>query len=202
MYNDLRKEITDKMEQEQICSLCSLLTEYEFDFLSRLQYEIANNREIRSEIASEGGFCGFHYRQFKKIASGRTNALLLKTIMEESAFDSEEFKINCRICQANDKLEDELVGKELELLQDNAFMERFSLSTGLCFEHLHEILRRQTDSEKKKWLIKTNQMQINRIFPDIESILNAKSFYEVPREKRHLISVMVLKLSGRRTLGL
>ena len=99
------EEIINRIINEDGCPLCAMVLDFEFDFLAKLQHEVAVDESTRKEIANEGGFCDFHFRQFKKIADGKTNILLLKTIIEEKIYESLLEERECRICTAVSKYE-------------------------------------------------------------------------------------------------
>lgn len=120
--------------------LCNAIIDYEFDLLSKLQYEIHNDENIRKEVTEEGGFCDFHFRQFKKVAGGFTNIVLLKSLIENNNFVNDNFKINCRLCKQVDNYENLLITAQYELLGEESFRKNFYDTSGLCFEHFNKVI--------------------------------------------------------------
>ena len=107
------------------CPVCNAIIDYEFDLLSKLQYEIHNNESVRKEVAGEGGFCDFHFRQFKKVAGGFTNIVLLKALIESGSYEKDNFEIECRLCKQVDSFENSLITAQYELLKDESFKKKF-----------------------------------------------------------------------------
>ncbi len=184
------------------CAVCSAIIDYEFDLLSKLQYEIHNNESIRKEVAEEGGFCNFHFRQFKKIASGLTNIALLKSLIESSSYKKDNFKIECRLCKQIDSYENSLISAQIELLKEESFKKKFYNTTGLCFEHFRQVISMCDNENIKNWLKEIHVVQIEKMQSDFEYMLQFKSFYEIDREKRKLINIMIEKFAGRKTHAL
>jgi hypothetical protein len=200
MDEKIKNKILEKMSKKRGCPLCSLISDHELSVLSKLQYLINHEEKIRIEIAVEGGYCDFHFRQFKKIANGKTNIILLKTILEYGVFNA-DYKIQCRICKLVDDFEKNLIKTGYELLKNEKFRNKFTAMPGLCFPHLKEVTKLCTkDLSEKVWEI--NAVQFKQILHDFTEMQQIKSFYEIDRWKRDLINIFIEKLAGRRTRGL
>jgi hypothetical protein len=184
------------------CPVCNAIIDYEFDLLSKLQYEIHNNESVRKEVAAEGGFCDFHFRQFKKVAGGFTNIVLMKSLIENGSYTNNNFKINCRLCKQIDSFENSLITAQYELLKDESFKKKFSGTTGLCFEHFNQVISICNNEDLKNWLKEIHIRQIKRMKEDFDFMLTFKSFYEIDRGKRALINTMIEKFAGRKTHAL
>ena len=184
------------------CPVCNAIIDYEFDLLSKLQYEIHNNESVRKEVAEEGGFCDFHFRQFKKVAGGFTNIALLKSLIESSSYADNNFRINCRLCKQVDSFENSLITVQYELLKDESFKKKFCDTIGLCFEHFNQVILICDNEDIKNWLKEIHVEQIKRMREDFDFMLTFKSFYEIDREKRALINTMIEKFAGRKTHAL
>ncbi|MHB1687156.1 MAG: hypothetical protein ACYCVH_07265 [Ignavibacteriaceae bacterium] len=209
MNNDYKNIILKNINTEPglssakaACPLCNALMDYEFDLLAKLQYEIHNNESVRKKVAEEGGFCDFHFRQFKKIASGLTNILLLKSLVESDSYKKESFNIECRLCNQIDSFENALIIAQYELFKDDSFKHKFSDTIGLCFVHFNKIISISDDAEIDKWLKEIHIDQIKRTKEEFDFMLRFKSFYEIDREKRKLINIMIEKFAGRKTHAL
>ncbi len=184
------------------CPVCNAIIDYEFDLLSKLQYEIHNNESVRKEVAEEGGFCDFHFRQFKKVAGGFTNIALLKSLIESNSYADNNFRINCRLCKQVDSFENSLITVQYELLKDESFKKKFCDTIGLCFEHFNQVILICDNEDIKNWLKEIHVEQIKRMREDFDFMLTFKSFYEIDREKRALINTMIEKFAGRKTHAL
>lgn len=184
------------------CPICAMMMDYEFDFISKIQYAVSNYKKTREEIASEGGFCDFHFRQFKKIANGKTNILLLKSIIEMGSYKNKNFSVKCRICKNVDEYEKEIVSSFSSYLNEPGFRTKFENSTGICFNHLGMIKTLIEDKTILEWLSDTHINQIERLYQDFDDMSKIKSFYEIDRSKRKLINVLIEKLAGRKTRSL
>jgi len=210
MYTDeTNKQIIEKIETElsetdtnKGCPLCSIIMDYEYDLLCEIQYEITNEKSSRDQIAGEGGFCDFHFRQFKKIASGKTNVLFLKTIVDTGTYKKENFTINCRLCKSVDKYEEQLLKIFAEYLSTENSRLKFESSNGICFVHLRMLDKYIEDKKISEWLRQTHIHQIERMQPDFDFMNNINSFYEMDSEQRRLINILIEKLAGRKTRSL
>ncbi len=196
------KPTTGLLNSKAGCPVCNAVIDYEFDLLSKLQYEIHNKESVRKAVAEEGGFCDFHFRQFKKVAGGFTNIALLKSLIESGIYEEDNFKVECRLCKQVDKFENLLVKAQYELLTEDSFREKFYSTAGLCFEHFNQVILISNDEDIKSWLKRIHVEQIKRMKEDFEYMLTFKSFYEIDREKRALINTMIEKFAGRKTHAL
>ena len=199
---EFTEKIFEKIENEQGCPLCSMVMDYEFNMLATIQYEVTQNDSVRKQIAMEGGFCDFHFRQFKKIANYKTNILLLKALVEFGMHKDVNANINCRFCNAVDQFEDELIRYASELFTDKNFLDRFNMSNGLCVIHLRKILGNINDEELKRIILQIHRDQIDSFKPTLEMMNSATSYLNVDISKRGLINVIIQKLVGRKTAGL
>jgi len=202
LAKSIKIELIEKIGTESGCPICSIILDYEFHLLSKLQYEISNDEQIRKEIAIQGGFCDFHFRQFKKLANGKTNIIFLKSIIEEGAFKKENFKVKCSICKKVDNYQTAVVKSFVDLLPEKENAEKFDQSNGICFEHLELVCDFIDDEKIKNWLRKIHVVQIERLQKDFDYMNNANSFYEIERAKRGLINALIQKLTGRKSGGL
>lgn len=191
-------------EPEKIdgCIICSLVMDYEFNLISKLQFNISTDKIIREEVAAEGGFCDFHFRQFKKIANGKTNILLLKSIIESGSFRNKNFLANCRICSDINQYEQKVVEIFPFLFNNQNFRKSFENSIGICFDHLKMVTNIIENKNISDWLFNTHMNQIGRLQKDFDDMNKIKSFYEIDRNKRKLINILIEKLAGRKTRSL
>jgi hypothetical protein len=183
------------------CVDCHMVLDYEFDVLAKLQFDIYTDETMRKEVADEGGFCAYHFRQFKKIANGLTNILLLKTMLECDKYKKENYNIECRVCRRVNNYEDLLMTAQYELLKETTFRSKFNDSTGLCFEHFSRIIS-LCNNECATALRKIHIEQIERLQPVFAEMSALRSFYDIDREKRALINIMIEKFAGRKTHAL
>lgn len=203
MSSDILKNIIiKKLESDSGCSICSTILDFEFQLLSKIQYEIAFDENIREEIARDGGFCDFHFRQFKRLANGKTKIVLLKKIIESGAYKNYNFNIRCRICKEVNDYELTLLQIFIKLLTDNGNKERFEKSNGICFVHLELVKNLTGNQAMKNWLHEIYANQIVRLRKEFDEMDNVSSYYEIDRGKRKLINSLIQKLTGRKSGGL
>ncbi len=207
--SEINKEILQLLENQfehpdeiNGCPVCSILMDFEFKFISKIQYSITKDKTYREEIAAEGGFCDFHFRQFKKIANGKTNISLLKTIIESGSYKNKNFVIDCRICKEVDNYEEEAIQSFLVFLNDNDAKSKFEKSNGICFDHLRMLTKLIPDLETLEWFYNTHFNQISSLQSDFDAMNKIKSYYEIDRDKRKLINILIEKLAGRKTRSL
>lgn len=193
--------LINSMNSEAGCPLCSVVLDYEFEFLAKLQYKVSNDSSFRKEIANKGGFCDYHFRQFKKIANKKTNILLLKSIIEEKFYHKEKFIIDCCICKAVNNYERKCIETFIKIFQDDINKKKYEETNGICFIHLMQIKNITGDINFIHWLEKNYIQHIEKLGPVFEEMSN-RSFYEIEREKRMLINVLIEKLTGRKSRSL
>ena len=197
-----KEELSERISTENGCPLCSMMMDYEFNQIAHIQYEVSNNKIIREMIASEGGFCDFHFRQFRKIANGKTNISLLKSIIEAGAYKEENFQIECRLCKSVNEYEYNLLRVFAEFLSEKEKRTQHEKTNGICFSHLKRLNDFIEDENTKCWLHKVHIEQIERMQTDFDFMNALKSFYEIDREKRKLINILIEKLAGKKIGGL
>jgi sarcosine oxidase delta subunit len=190
-------EIFKKMEQSLYCPLCSLVEEVEFDTLADLQYDVTHRHEVREAVAEEGGFCDYHFRQFRKIASAKTNALLLIAMLERFAQPEMHFVVSCRFCSHLDEYEGRLIEAFSHMLTDSSFQVRYADHNGLCKRHLKSVRVLVSNEITRGWLVEVHRSQMLKEIPFLEQIAT-KSYYDASRLARGSISRTVEKFVGRR----
>lgn len=199
---EFKKLIFDKIESEPGCPLCSLLMDYEFNLLANIHYEVTRNESIRKQIASEGGFCDFHFRQFKKIANYKTSITLLKSLIDSEIHKNINTNINCHLCNEIKLFENELILFTTDLFNDFDFLhDKFKNSNGFCIIHLKSILQNIKDQNLIDTLTQFHHEQIERFKPIIELMNSSKSYLEISMSNRGLVNVLIQKFAGRKTGG-
>jgi len=196
---DFKKEIIKKIKNKINCPLCSIITDYEFNLLAKIQYDITYDENFRKQIASEGGFCDFHFKQFKKIANAKTNMFLLLSIIESEVYMNIDFENHCRLCKSIDLLEKKLVKYTVDLFHDFEFQNIFENSYGLCNVHIKTVLKEIKEDELRDWIIKIHREQIESLKSDLHSMSSVKSYFEISADKRKLICFLIEKFAGRKS---
>lgn len=200
--NNIKQEILYKIDNEQGCSLCSLILDFEFQLLSKMQLDVSNDENVRNRIARKGGFCDFHFRQFKKITNGKTRIVFLKAILDQEAYKKESFKVDCTLCKSIENYEQELIENLIEILTEEQTLKKFEVSNGICFDHLQKVKNLLVDLQLKKYLHEITIKQLNRLKEDFEYMSKIDSYYEIDHSKRNLINALIQKLTGRKSGGL
>jgi hypothetical protein len=191
------QRILTKMEHSMYCPLCSLLDDTEFNLMASLQYDVTMRREVREAVAEEGGFCDYHFRQFRKLASAKTNALLLAAMVERFARPGMQFVDNCRLCGHLDEYERQLTEAITHLLGESSFQARYSDHRGMCNYHLRSVEGLVSDEAIRGWLAGMNKEQLRRELPFLEE-LATNSYYDTSRLARGSIPRTIEKFVGRR----
>lgn len=195
---DFKKEIINKTKNKINCAICSIITDYEFNLLAKIQYDITYDDTFRKQIASEGGFCDFHFSQFKKIANAKTNMLLLLSIIESEVYMNIDFENQCRLCKSIELFEKNLIKYVIELFYDIEYQNIFEKSYGLCCVHIKTVLKEIKEDELKNWIIKIHREQIYSLKSDLHLMSSVKSYFEISADKRKLISFLIGKFAGRK----
>jgi hypothetical protein len=198
---EFEEKILKKIEESMRCPLCSLVDGEEFNMLSHLQYDVSQDPEVREAVAREGGFCEFHFRQFRKIANARTNALLLIALVEQFSKRDNHLTLNCRLCAHLDDYEAHLIEAVISLLKETSFRENYEMHTGLCLEHLSAVRPLMVDDDLQRWLNDVCRIQMQRETASLEQMAT-KSYYDTSRLVRGSVSRTVEKFVGRRALSL
>jgi len=194
---EYEQRISRKMEQSLYCPLCSLVDDAEFEMLSMLQYDVTRQPDTREAVANEGGFCEYHFRQFRKIANAKTNALLLKVMVERFAQPETQFVVNCRFCNHLDEYEGQLVKTISHMLAESSFQVFYAEHRGMCKRHLRSAEAMVSDEATRGWLEEVHRSQMLREIPFLEQ-LATKSYYDTSRLERGSVSRSIEKFVGRR----
>jgi hypothetical protein len=189
--------ILRKMEKSLYCPLCSLIDDAEFDMMSHLQYDVTHKPDVREAVAEEGGFCDFHFRQFRKIATAKTNALLLMAMIERFGKSEKQFIVNCRFCAHTEGYEGRLTEAMSHMLTENSFRVIYADHRGMCKGHLGSLTELISDEKTRKWLGAVHRNQMLRETPFLEQIAT-KSYYDTSRLARGSIPRTTEKFVGRR----
>ncbi len=189
------------MDESGRCPVCHLIDNAEFDMLSHVQYDVTHNTNVREAIVNEGGFCEFHFRQFRKIANARSNGLLMIAMVERYSRPENALKLRCRFCAYLDRLEQHLLDAMLLLLKDITFRENYRRHTGLCLGHLDVVIRQIDQFEMKEWLTSTQWEQMKKEIPYLEQMAT-QSYYDTSNVARGSLVRTVEKFVGRRTLSM
>ena len=186
---------------EARCPLCFIMEDREFEIISHLQYTVTQDDEVRRSIAHEGGFCDFHFRQFRKIANSETNALLLITMVNEYVRQRSATSTTCRICADIARLEKGLLDDLARLLHLVTFRQLFAESGGVCLGHLSSLQERCKPDALAMWLGETQIRQMERLMPDLVA-MRTLSYFDATHSQRSCIVRVVEKYVGRKALGL
>jgi len=198
---EYEQKIIRKMEESGRCPVCHLIDNEEFDMLSRVQYEVTHSPEVREAIVNEGGFCEFHFRQFRKIANARSNGLLMAAMVNRYAQAECQLNTKCRFCAHLDKFEENLLATFLFLLKDQKFCEKYAKHTGLCFGHLNDVSHQVKLPGIRVWLRAIQLEQLKKELPFLEQMAT-QSYYETSNVARGSLVRTVEKFVGRRTLSM
>ena len=194
---EYEQKISRKMEQSLYCPVCSLVDDEEFEMLSMLQYDVTRQPDTREAVVNEGGFCEYHFRQFHKIATSKTNALLLRAMVEHFARPETQFVVNCRFCNHLDEYEGQLVKAIIHMLAENSFQVFYAEHRGMCKRHLRSAEAMVSDEATRGWLEEVHRSQMLREIPFLEQ-LATKSYYDTSRLERGSVSRSIEKFVGRR----
>ena len=202
------KLLLSKIRKESRCPVCVLVQEKEFSLLSRLQYDVSQIERVRKSIAGENGFCDFHFRQFRKIANNRTNAVLLLSFIEIYRKDEQRSRrngfpkhVHCRLCKALEAYDKKCEIIMAKILNNESYHKLYGKSSGLCLLHERTVERSLRSSEAKQWLKETQLQQLLRTIPMLEHVAS-KSYYDTSAEERGTIPSIVEKFVGRKSIGL
>jgi len=196
-----KEDIRKRMTEDGGCPLCELVRDREFETLAHLQYVVTGDEGIRGAIASEGGFCDFHFRQFRKIANSETNALLLIALVDEYCRRHGTLTVKCRVCAELESCESELLEEMCNLLIEESFRGPYIQSSGLCIQHLHSVQDCPITPDMKLWLNETQIQQLRRNIPALTA-MSTRSYFDTTYSQRRAISRVAEKFAGRKALGL
>jgi hypothetical protein len=198
---EYEQEIRKRLTEDARCPLCAALQDREFDILAHLQYVVTLDPAIRHAVAAEGGFCDFHFRQFRKLANAQTNALLLITLVHEYCRRGSALPLRCRLCAELASYENNLLEEMARLLGDNSVRDLYEQSSGLCVSHMHSFGQRSQNPDIKSLVNNIQILQMQRDLPALTA-MSERSFFETNQSQRSSIARVVEKLVGRKALGL
>jgi len=193
----LEDRLKNKLEKFLRCPVCALLDDFEFDVLCTLQFDVIHDNTLRNTIASEGGFCDFHFRQFRKVANSKTNALLLLAIINHYMQSNMEYSLHCRLCKASAEYEHTLLASFLSLIEDSAFREVYANQCGLCIGHLGSLLAIDTTVTMKAWLNEVLRATVRKDIPALQEMATL-SYFETAPSSRGSIVRSTERFAGRR----
>ena len=198
---ELKEKLLEKIKDESGCPLCALVMDHEFSLLADIQYDIVRYESLRKEVAAEGGFCDYHFRQFKKISNYKTSIPLLKAIIESGIHKDIYANINCRLCKEINQFEDELIKQTSSLFYDFNFQEIYKKSNGICVIHLKGIIKNIQNEKLRTAIEQFHNEQIDRFKPMLETMSATESYLDIPFSNRELVNILIQKFAGRKTAG-
>jgi hypothetical protein len=193
--------IIDTIKTEPRCPICALVRENEFNMLCQLQYDVTRDRQTRVELSAEGGFCEFHFRQFRKLANSKTNALLLLELIRRYCENNGATPVTCRVCTAVESFEETLVNTLADMLDTEAFRNVYAASGGVCIKHMHDVQARDISESARFWIAERQIEQMKRAVAGLEELATVPYYDTAFSVRGHVIQI-VEKFAGRRTLGL
>ncbi len=196
-YEDL---ILSKMKEENRCPICGVVEDLEYDLLAHLQFEITERKEVREQVVAAGGFCPFHFRRFRKLASEKTNALFLEALIVRSLGDKVLLQAGCVVCEGTSCHETQLSEKFICLLEKDAFRAVYEHSNGLCLPHLESTSARTPSSEAKKFLYESHRRQLKSLGRSLKKLIS-RAWLDPSNNERSAVPRAVEKLVGHRGVG-
>jgi len=192
--------IREAIRTQLRCPICGVLDDLEFEHLSQLQYQVLHHDSVSRSIVLSAGFCAFHFRRFRKIATSQTSARLLHDLCEAWASNSLPSNSDCVLCSANAHHENFLVEALVGLLREDRFRQTFEESIGLCLAH-HRSVESGTKNEKLiHFLRETQQKQFKRLSDNLHT-LGSKRFFDASKQERAAEPDAIEKFVGRKALG-
>jgi len=198
---EYEEEVLRRLREEQRCPLCAMVREREFDILSHLQYQVTHDEALRNTIAEEGGFCDFHFRQFRKLANAETNSLLLITMVQAYSSQGNSVQATCRLCSELALYESSILEATVGLMAEESARAAYADSSGLCLIHMHAVEQRLDDPHVRLWLRAMQSQQMKRNLPSLVA-MSTRSFFDTTQSQRSSILCIVEKFVGRKALGL
>jgi hypothetical protein len=197
---DYEKTLLGKMKEEARCPVCSVIEDFEYDQLAHLQYDITENANIRRQVANRGGFCSFHFRQFRKLASERTNALLLHEMVACHLDGRSPAKLDCPVCSRTKDHEGELVKALISLLETREARFQYSESSGLCISHSRKATELASSQEIRDFLRDSQLRQFSKLSHTLDKMI-AKAYLDTTTQERGAIPTTVEKFAGVRGIA-
>jgi hypothetical protein len=197
---DYEALILGKMKEENRCPICGVIEDLEYDLLAHLQFEITERTEVRDQVVAAGGFCPFHFRQFRKLASEKTNALFLEALVARSLGDKVLPQAGCFVCERTSSHETQLSEKFICLLEKDAFRAAYDHSNGLCLPHLESTAARTPSPEAKEFLYESQRRQLKSLGRSLKKLIS-RAWLDTSDNERSAIARAVEKLVGHRGVG-
>ena len=194
---EYEQRILKQMEQSLYCPVCSLLEEEEFSMMANLQYDVTHRPELRETVTEEGGFRDYHFRQFRKIASAKTNVLVLMAMIARYVQPGKQFVVHCRFCGHLDPYQGRLIEAISFMLMENSFRTSYTDYRGMCKRQLESVEAGLSDEPTRGWLKEVHRDQMLKEIPYVE-LVATKSYYDTCGFARGSVYRTTEKFLGRR----
>jgi hypothetical protein len=197
---DYKRMLLEKIKEEARCPICGVIEDLEYDQLAHLQHDITEDPSTRAQVADAGGFCDFHFRQFRKLANNWTCALLLDDMITRYLDGRFQSRAQCPVCKRTQPHETELEKAFISLLTKNEFHSEYASSNGLCLPHLEAVVEKVGSQHVQELLQTTQRRQLSRVADSLKNVV-AKAYLDTTREERGAIPRAVEKFVGERGIA-
>jgi hypothetical protein len=197
---DYERILLEKMKEEARCPLCGVIEDLEYDQLAHLQHDITEDPNTRARVVDAGGFCAFHFRQFRKLANNWTIALLLDDMITCYLDGRFQSAAECPVCKQTQAYEAELEKGFISHLMNREFHSDYAISNGLCLPHLKTIVEKVDSQQVHELLQNTQSRQLSRLTKSLKNVI-AKAYLDTTREERGAIPRAVEKFVGERGIA-
>ncbi|MGC9159660.1 MAG: dynamin family protein [Terracidiphilus sp.] len=202
------------------CGICAAILETVFRFLSRYQYELTIDAEIRRRHAADGGFCPLHTWQYENLSSPygvctaypelvhRMARELERIAAENQGCPPDELQqlragpASCRVCATRVEAERSAVARAAESVR-KAAVKAEERMPACCLAHLSMVAAALGPGPAARSLLQTHAQLLERTAEDLERYAlrhDALRRHLSSEEERRAAQLTLLLLAGHRSV--
>ena len=163
------------------CPVCDRIATVAWDFFSKWQYAISNDKSSQTTFVEERGFCPLHTWQLEAVSTTlgtsvgfarlvEQTALLLRQASQSQGSRSPVSRNkNCRVCDLLGKAEAEYITRLAEFLKEQNKRDLYASSQGVCLRHLDLLITGAVSNEISQFLLKSASHRFEEIAEDMQS---------------------------------
>lgn len=189
------------------CEICEFVSKVCFEFLSKYQYALLVEPDVRQRHAERGGFCRLHTWQYWGLASPRGACIASPPLLEAIAQRMREHSIqdgeatSCILCKICARAEHQIIERIARSIRRDP--NGLRALTAICLPHHRLLVAALADPDLQKLAMLREAALLNRLAEDMRRY--ATKFDAIRRnlasdEERRAGQVAIAVLSGQRNL--
>lgn len=173
------------------CYICECLDNFEFTAMSEIQYQIAVDDRVKSELRDKG-FCNYHFWAIASLTSNKTAAAMCRIFFDGNGFSER----GCLICEYLTAKESKLLREFMKEVTEAAVNKVRQFERSLCNPHFSLIMSR-LDANIAEYLTGIQRDHTEKLVRELKSF-EKKSRFDQNREEKTSWWRAVENLVGRK----